>query len=82
MKRIVIAQRGWVFVGDFSIEDGYVVLRNAQNVHKWGTTKGLAEIALCGPTDETVLHPAGIVRVHELAVVATIDCVPEKWAKV
>ena len=75
--RIVIAQRGWVFVGRY-LEDGDdVTLTDAAVLRKWGTTKGLGELS-GGPLAETVVDLAGTVRLHRLAVVATLDC-GEGW---
>jgi hypothetical protein len=76
-KRIVIAQRGWVFVGDYAIDGDDVTLSNAQVIRVWGTTKGLGELALNGPTSTTKLDDAGTVRLHRLAIVATLDVA--KW---
>ena len=81
MTRIVIAQRGWVFVGHTADEGDYLVLTNARVVRRWGTTAGLGEIAAAGPIRETRLDPAGTVRLHQLAVVAQIDCEEEPWAQ-
>ena len=77
--RIVIAQRGWVFVGYYK-QGAEVVLSKAQCIRRWGTTRGLGEIAAAGPTKDTVLDPHGTVRLHPLAVVATIECEATKWA--
>lgn len=72
--RLVIAQRGWVFVGRYSHdrELGEVTLTDASVIRRWGTTNGLPEL-VNGPLADTVLDPAGTVRMHELAIVATID---------
>ncbi len=72
-NRIVIAQRGWVFVGGYAEDGDEVTLTNAKVVRQWGTTKGLGELALNGPTSKTVLDDAGVVRMHRLAIVATLD---------
>lgn len=40
MKQIVIAQRGWVFVGDVTRSENEVVIENAAVVRRWGTTRG------------------------------------------
>lgn len=76
----MIGQRGWVFVGDFATEGEQIVLSNAKCVRKWGTTKGLGQLALAGPTKDTVLDECGTVRMHQLAAVGTIDCKPEVWS--
>mgnify|MGYP001562464752 CR=1 FL=1 len=78
--RIVILQRGWVAVGYFSQDGANCTLEKAAHIRIWGTTRGLGEIAMCGPTSRTVLDPAPTIRFHELTVIATLDCVEEKWA--
>ena len=78
-KQIVIAQRGWVFVGDVTRTENEVVIENAAVVRRWGTTKGLGQLAKDGPTKETRLDPCPTVRIHPLAIVAAMDCAP--WAR-
>ena len=77
--RIVILQRGWIVVGYFSQDGNYGILDCASVIRVWGTTKGLGEIAVNGPTIKTILDPCPKVRFHELTVVATIDCMEGKW---
>lgn len=79
MKQIVIAQRGWVFVGDVEKSGDDVTINNAQCIRRWGTTKGLGELAANGPQSNTVLDPMGTVRLHALGVVASLDCEESKW---
>lgn len=79
--RIVVAQRGFVFVGRVRREDHHVVLRDAKNLRRWGTKKGLGEL-WSGPKPETVLDEAGTVRIHPLMVIAEIDVDEKPWAKV
>ena len=79
MKQIVIAQRGWVFVGDVTTNGDNVTIENAQCIRRWGATRGLGEIAKNGPTASTKLDDFGTVRLHALAVVATLDCEAGKW---
>lgn len=76
--RIVLLQRGWVYVGKYSQDGSQCKLENASCIRRWGTTKGLGEL-VNGPLDDTTLDKAGTVRFHELSVIATIDCNPEKW---
>ena len=77
--KIVILQRGFVFVGRFSQDGSGCKLSQASCIRVWGTTRGLGEIATGGPTNKTVLDPCPDVRFHELTIVASIDCVEEKW---
>jgi|TARA_Y100000310_G_scaffold60043_1_gene55420 hypothetical protein len=76
--RIVIAQRGWVFVGRYTRDDERVTLSNARVIRKWGTSKGLGEL-VNGPLSGTTLDPAGFVELHELAVVATLAADADAW---
>lgn len=81
MKRIIILNRGWVAVGDFWQNGANCMLENASIIRKWGTTKGLGEIAEDGPTTKTILDPCPTIRFHELCIVASIDCKEEAWKK-
>ena len=80
--RIVVLQRGWVYVGLYSkdVKGGECVLQNASCIRRWGTSKGLGELVK-GPLPNTVLDAAGTVRFHELAVVNTLDVDGDAWAK-
>lgn len=61
-KRIIVADRGWVFVGDcVDNDDGSVTISNAKNIRRWGTTKGLGELSN-GPTSSTVCDDSGTVK--------------------
>lgn len=80
MIKILVLQRGWVAVGEFSQEGSQVVLQNASVIRRWGTSKGLGEL-VGGPTNETVLDPCGTIRVHELAVVFAMDVERKGWAQ-
>jgi len=80
--KIVILQRGWVFVGRFKRSGQDCTLTNAYNIRRWGTTKGLGEIAEGGPTPNTVLDKAGTVQFDYLTVVAMLSCNQEVWKKI
>lgn len=74
MIKIAILQRGWIFVGNFAQEGSVCTLTNALNIRRWGTSKGLGELAQEGKQSNTQLDPAGTVTFHELTAVALIDC--------
>lgn len=78
--RIVILQRGWVMVGRYSQVGEDCKLTNCYVIRNWGTTKGLGEIALNGPTDKTILDPAPETEFHILTVVASMKCTEAKWS--
>ena len=74
--KIVVLHRGWVVVGEIEQTEPEIVARNAAIIRRWGTTKGLGEIAEHGPR-QTVLDPAGTVRAKDYVLM--IDCAAEKW---
>lgn len=80
-KVVLVLQRGWVVVGDLGQDDGVKVqLTNASVIRRWGTTKGLGEIALKGPTMKTILDACGVVEAHPAAVVLRVPCDASAWA--
>ena len=78
--RIIVLHRGWVVVGRYSLDSDQVSIYDARIIRRWGTIKGLGELAENGPTEKTILDPAGTVRTHVLGVVLTVDIKNEsKW---
>lgn len=74
-KQIVVADRGWVFIGNvFSDANGDKLIQEARVIRRWGTTKGLGQIAIEGPTNDTVFEDAGTVTVPSRSVIAVFDC--------
>jgi len=79
-KQIVVAQRGWVFIGDVTTsDDGTITIENAKNIRRWGTTSGLGQLAAEGPQENTRLDDYGTVFLHPLAIVARIKVTTDKW---
>lgn len=76
---IVVADRGFVYVGDVVVSGDWCVITNTRNIRKWGTTKGLGELAQNGPLPGTVLDLVGTVRVPSRAVMHLIDTEASKW---
>lgn len=61
-KRIIVAERGWIFAGDCEDHsDGFVTIHNASNIRVWGTTKGLGELNK-GPLSGTKHDKYGTVK--------------------
>lgn len=81
--KIVILQRGWVYVGRFKQNNETMMceLNNAQNIRVWGTSKGLGELRE-GPLSSTKLDSAGRVVFHLLTTIAIIDCDEASWKKI
>jgi len=76
---IVVLERGFVYVGHAEVTDEWVVIHEAQNIRIWGTTKGLGQLALEGPTDKTRLDAAGIVRAPRSALIHLLETEQAKW---
>lgn len=86
LPRIYVMDRGWVLVG--IPRDGkdkvFVTLDNCHVVRRWGTTKGLGELAMKGPTKDTIMDREGDdIEVNRLMVHHSIPCSEEwqSWAR-
>lgn len=77
---IVVVEGRWNLIGRCEHTDSHLVVHNAQVIRYWGTTAGLGELALKGPTSKTKLDPAGLVRVPHGKVLLTLDVTAEGWA--
>ena len=77
--KIVVLQRGWVYIGRFERNGNDCKLHNASCIRVWGTTKGLPEL-VNGVTALTKLDKCeGVVEFDWLTVVHTITVNPYKW---
>lgn len=72
-KQIVVLDRGFVYVGEVSDEGENIRISNAQNIRRWGTTRGLGEL-VNGPVANTILDPVGTVIAPKRAVIHYILC--------
>ncbi len=71
--QIVVADRGFVYVGKVTVDGDHATITNARNIRKWGTSNGLGEL-VDGPTKDTVLDQVGEVLVPMRAVIHFIKC--------
>ena len=76
---IAVLDRGFVYVGNIEMTEGWCVISDAKNIRVWGTSKGLGELALSGPTEKTKLDSVGTVRVPAKALIHLIDSEASKW---
>lgn len=80
--KIVVLQRGWVYIGRFERNGNDCKLHNAYCIRTWGTTKGLPEL-VNGATSSTKLDKCeGIVEFDWLTVVHTITVNKDKWTQI
>jgi hypothetical protein len=71
--RIIVADRGWIFVGAcVTNPDGTVTITNAKNIRRWGTTEGLGELAN-GPLTQTKADPYGTVRCTPIVEIGVLS---------
>ena len=80
--QIIVADRGWVFVGAVSRDHEGIAIADARCIRVWGTDAdkpGLGYLALNGPTAKTKMEPSGTIRVPLHAVVASFDTESAKW---
>jgi hypothetical protein len=77
--QIAVLSHGFVYVGRCEVQDGFLIITGAQNIRRWGTTKGLGQLAATGPTEKSVIDPAGTVHANLSALVHLIDCNPAAW---
>jgi len=74
-KNIIVLQRGWVVIGELEKKGTYFKLTKGATIRAWGTSKGLGEIALNGPTKNTILDDLPESVFHELTTILIIKCV-------
>lgn len=76
--KIIVADRGFVYVGYCEEQSEFVRLTNAKNIRVWGTTNGLGEL-VSGPLTNTKLDPVGSLRIPNRAVISIIDVEQKAW---
>lgn len=76
MKRIVVLRERWCFIGEWhDAEDTKpAYLTDASCIRIWGTTAGLGEIAVNGPTKDTVLDFSGTVVLAPESLLFSLTC--------
>ncbi len=78
--QIAVLDRGWVYVGKCVTDSQWLTITEAKNVRRWGTTKGLGELAAKGPLTNTELDAAGTVKVALSALKFFVQPEVSKWA--
>lgn len=76
--KIVIVDRGFVYVGRVEMTGDMLIVRSAQNIRKWGTSRGLGEL-VSGPLVNTILDPVGTARIPLHAMISLIDVEQSAW---
>ncbi len=76
--KIVVLDRGFVYIGVIKVDADFVTIYNAKNLRVWGTTKGLGELAN-GPLSNTKVDHVGTVKAPIRALISLIDVDAAKW---
>jgi hypothetical protein len=76
--KIIVLDKGFVFIGRVSGIADRIIIDEAYNIRKWGTSEGIGQLRN-GPLAETVLDSSGTITAHKHAVLFFIDCDPTKW---
>jgi len=71
--QIAVLDRGFVYIGRCSQADGFLTLTDAACIRRWGTERGLGQLATEGPKTATKLDPAGTIRAPMTALIHLID---------
>ena len=74
-RYIVIGNRANVVVGDLTIIGSTGYMKNASVIRRWGTDKGLGQLAIEGAQPNTKLDPCGE---FEFEVLTTCGMIPVK----
>ena len=72
-QHIIVLDRGFVYVGNITLDDEWVRIDNAKNIRVWGTTEGLGQLRN-GPLNETKLDTCGVILAPKRALILLIPC--------
>jgi hypothetical protein len=79
---IMVIEAGNVIVGEYSFADGDKMIRvdGGSVVRRWGTTRGLGELAEHGPLPDTKLDPLNsVAHVSSGSLLFIVDSNKSKW---
>ena len=72
-QHIVVLDRGFVYVGNVTIDGDFLRVTNAKNIRYWGTKNGLGELRE-GPTKDTKLDNVGEIIAPMRALIHLVPC--------
>jgi len=78
---IVVCDKGFIYVGEVRCDERWCIVENAHNIRAWGTSKGLGQLALDGPTDKTKLDACGTIRIPIHSLITLMDTEVVKWQR-
>ena len=78
---VVVADRGFVYVGNVVVNNSFATITDGQNIRSWGTKKGLGELVNEGPQKDTVLDNCGELDIPMGAVISIHKTDKTLWQK-
>ena len=78
-KAIIVCDRGWVVVGNVAEDDQNYFVTNAKVFRRWGTKKGLGEVAKNGPLENTKLDDCGDLKILKLTTIMKMSVDSDAW---
>ena len=77
--QIAVLSNGFVYVGNCQVDGDRLTITDASNVRRWGTDRGMGQLAASGPQPNTKLDPTGTVTAPVTALIHLIDCNADAW---
>lgn len=71
-KEIVICTNGWVFAGECYEYGDHILIHRSSVIRRWGTSKGIGQLAITGPTEDTILDECGTMTVYKANIISRI----------
>lgn len=71
---VVVVDNGFVFWGDLRVVEDMCEISNGYNLRRFGTTRGLGQLAIEGPTIETQADKITVIHVLKTRVVFVMEC--------
>jgi hypothetical protein len=71
---IVVVDNGFVFWGDMHVDGDNCKISEGYNLRRFGTTRGLGQLAIEGPTAETQADKVFLIHVLKTRVVFVMEC--------
>lgn len=78
---IIVADRGFVYVGNVMVNGDFAEIRAARNIRYWGTKNGLGELVKKGPLENTKLDECGDLDIPLRAVISIHPTEKKLWEK-
>ena len=80
MRSIYVLNHWWVVVGQPTGGDETTLnLTDAAVIRRWGTEKGLGQLAATGPATKTILDPIGVLNLNRADIIMSMPCQTDNW---